>query len=146
MSREGVPLLVIQRQLGHANLSITSLYLLGIDNTEIIHSVQQRPAPMIPATKRTRSEALVLRRSRNAEEHRAPVRRSSRRIASVRITEASSVKASARFPRLGGRSPTFSRSAFGEQSATPVTYRWRRLPCSRVNADGSGARCCAALV
>jgi hypothetical protein len=86
MSREGVPLLVIQRQLGHANLSITSLYLLGIDNTEIIHSVQQRPAPMIPATKRTRSEALVLRRSRNAEEHRAPVRRSSRRIASVRIT------------------------------------------------------------
>ncbi|HEY3945174.1 MAG TPA: tyrosine-type recombinase/integrase [Solirubrobacteraceae bacterium] len=34
MSREGVPLLVIQRQLGHANLSITSLYLLGIDNTE----------------------------------------------------------------------------------------------------------------
>jgi site-specific recombinase XerD len=48
MSREGVPLLVIQRQ--HANLGITSAYLRGIDNTEIIHTVHQRPAPMIPAT------------------------------------------------------------------------------------------------
>jgi site-specific recombinase XerD len=50
MSREGVPLLVIQRQLGHANLSITSVYLRGIDNTEIIHTVHERPAPVIPAT------------------------------------------------------------------------------------------------
>jgi site-specific recombinase XerD len=33
MSREGVPLLVIQRQLGHADLGITSVYLRGIDNT-----------------------------------------------------------------------------------------------------------------
>ena len=39
MSREGVPLLVIQRQLGHAHLGITSVYLRGIDNTEIIHTV-----------------------------------------------------------------------------------------------------------
>lgn len=50
MSREGVPLLVIPRQLGHAHLGITSAYLRGIDNTEIIHTVHQRPAPMIPAT------------------------------------------------------------------------------------------------
>jgi site-specific recombinase XerD len=50
MSREGVPLVVIQRQLGHADLGITSTYLRGIDNTEIIHTVHQRPAPMIPAT------------------------------------------------------------------------------------------------
>jgi integrase/recombinase XerD len=50
MSREGVPLVVIQRQLGHADLGITSAYLLGIDNTEIIHTVHERPAPMIPAT------------------------------------------------------------------------------------------------
>jgi site-specific recombinase XerD len=49
MSREGVPLLVIQRQLGHADLAITSVYLRGIDNTEIIHTVHERPAPMIPA-------------------------------------------------------------------------------------------------
>lgn len=50
MSREGVPLVVIQRQLGHADLGITSVYLRGIDNTEIIHTGHQRPAPMIPAT------------------------------------------------------------------------------------------------
>ncbi|MGZ6587755.1 MAG: tyrosine-type recombinase/integrase, partial [Solirubrobacteraceae bacterium] len=52
MSREGVPLLVIQRQLGHADLGITSAYLRGIDNTEIIHAVHERPAPMIPAALR----------------------------------------------------------------------------------------------
>ncbi len=50
MSREGVPLVVIQRQLGHADLGITSAYLRGIDNTEIIHTVHERPAPTIPAT------------------------------------------------------------------------------------------------
>jgi site-specific recombinase XerD len=50
MSREGVPLLVIQRQLGqHANLAITSVHLRGIDNTEIVHTVHERPAPTIPA-------------------------------------------------------------------------------------------------
>jgi integrase/recombinase XerD len=50
MSREGVALLVIQRQLGHDDLAITSVYLRGIDNTEIVHAVHERPAPMIPAT------------------------------------------------------------------------------------------------
>jgi integrase/recombinase XerD len=52
MSREGIPLLVIQRQLGHADLAITSAYLRGIDNTEIIAAVHERPTPMIPATAR----------------------------------------------------------------------------------------------
>src|SRR5450755_2153763 len=50
MSCEGVPLLVIQRQLGHADLAITSVYPRGIDNTEIVHAVHERPAPMILAT------------------------------------------------------------------------------------------------
>jgi site-specific recombinase XerD len=50
MSREGVPLVVIQRQLGHADLGITSVYLRGIDSAEIIHTVHERSAPMIPAT------------------------------------------------------------------------------------------------
>jgi len=31
MAREGLPLIVIQRQLGHSNLGITSVYLQGID-------------------------------------------------------------------------------------------------------------------
>jgi site-specific recombinase XerD len=50
MAREGVPLLVIQRQLGHANLGITSIYLQGIDNAEIIDTVHRRRPPMIPAS------------------------------------------------------------------------------------------------
>ena len=48
MTHEGVPLVVIQRQIGHANLGITSIYLQGIDNAEIINAVQGRAAPMIP--------------------------------------------------------------------------------------------------
>jgi len=48
MAREGVPLIVIQRQLGRTNLGITSIYLQGIDNTEIISTVHARRAPMVP--------------------------------------------------------------------------------------------------
>jgi hypothetical protein len=36
-------------------MGITSAYLRGIDNTEIIDAVHQRPAPMIPATSGLRS-------------------------------------------------------------------------------------------
>ena len=46
----GISLTVIQRQ--HADLAITSRYLRGIDNTEIIEAVYQRPEPMIPAGRR----------------------------------------------------------------------------------------------
>ena len=46
-AREGVPTVVIQRQLGHSNLGITSVYLQGIDNAEIINTVNARPAPMV---------------------------------------------------------------------------------------------------
>jgi site-specific recombinase XerD len=50
MAREGVPLNIIQRQLGHANLGITSIYLQGIDSGEIIDAVHGRSAPVISAT------------------------------------------------------------------------------------------------
>lgn len=50
MAREGVPLPVIQRQLGHAHLGVTSTYLQGIDTSEIIETVHSRRAPMIPAS------------------------------------------------------------------------------------------------
>jgi Phage integrase family len=50
MAREGVPLIVIQRQLGHSNLGITSIYLQGIDNAEIIETVHSRHAPMVPVS------------------------------------------------------------------------------------------------
>jgi integrase len=57
MAREGVPLIVIQRQLGHTSLGVTSIYLQGIDSAEIIDAVHARRAPMIhceepPATHR----------------------------------------------------------------------------------------------
>jgi site-specific recombinase XerD len=50
MAREGVPLIVIQRQLGHSDLGITSVYLQGIDSGEIIDTVHARRAPMIPVS------------------------------------------------------------------------------------------------
>lgn len=50
MAREGVPLPVIQRQLGHAHLGVTSTYLQGIDTAEIIETIHSRRAPMIPAS------------------------------------------------------------------------------------------------
>ncbi len=48
MAHERVPLVVIQRQ--HANLGITSVYLQGIDSSEIISTVHGRPSPTISAT------------------------------------------------------------------------------------------------
>jgi site-specific recombinase XerD len=50
LAHEGVPLNVIQRQLGHTNLGVTSIYLQGIDNAEIIATVHARKSPMIPAS------------------------------------------------------------------------------------------------
>jgi integrase/recombinase XerD len=46
LAHEGVPL--IQRQLGHRNLGVTSIYLQGIDPNEIIDTVHGRRQPMIP--------------------------------------------------------------------------------------------------
>jgi len=50
MAREGVPLIVIQRQLGHIDLGITSVYLQRIDSGEIIETVHARRTPMLPAS------------------------------------------------------------------------------------------------
>ena len=68
MAREGVPLNVVQRQLGHANLGITSVYLQGIDNSEIIETVGARAAPTLPA-----SAGLRSRSSREAERRHGSV-------------------------------------------------------------------------
>jgi integrase len=48
MSGAGVPLLVIQRQLGHADVGITSAYLRGIDNAETIEWREQRRGRIYP--------------------------------------------------------------------------------------------------
>jgi site-specific recombinase XerD len=50
MAHEGVPLIVIERQLGHSNLDITSIYLQGIDNAEIINTLHARRTPTSPVS------------------------------------------------------------------------------------------------
>jgi hypothetical protein len=71
LAREGVPLNIIQRQLGHANLGTTSIYLQGIDPEEIIAAVtrpscaddvcQRRAAPLNAASSAGAPPALPLR-------------------------------------------------------------------------------------
>jgi hypothetical protein len=57
MAHEGVPLVVIRRQLGHADLGVTNTYLQGIDGSEIINAVHGRLSPTICA-----STGLMMRR------------------------------------------------------------------------------------
>jgi site-specific recombinase XerD len=47
---EGIPLPLIQRQLGHAHLSTPGTYLQGISTEEIIGAVRGRKAPMMHAS------------------------------------------------------------------------------------------------
>lgn len=49
-THEGIPLPLIQRQLGHSFLSTTGRYLQGIDSEEIIAAVHSRRAPMMHAS------------------------------------------------------------------------------------------------
>jgi integrase len=62
LAREGVPLNIIQRQLGHANLGTTSIYLQGIDPDEIITAVRTRPGA--DDVRQRRAAALTDRRRR----------------------------------------------------------------------------------
>jgi hypothetical protein len=59
-----VPVNVIQRQLGHANLG--TIYLQGIDPEEIIATVHMRRAPMMSVMWR----ATALNDARQRERHR----------------------------------------------------------------------------
>lgn len=46
----GALLCVLAGPTGDANLGITSIYLEGIDSSEIINAVHHRPAPVLPAS------------------------------------------------------------------------------------------------
>ncbi len=50
LARAGVPINIIQRQLGHTDLGTTSTYLQGIDPSEIVTAVHSRRPPMMPAS------------------------------------------------------------------------------------------------
>jgi site-specific recombinase XerD len=47
---EGIPLPLIQRQLGHSHLSTPGTYLQGISSEEIISTIHARRAPMMHAS------------------------------------------------------------------------------------------------
>lgn len=46
--RESKDLLALQRQLGHANPSITAVYLRGLDDLEVLAPIRSRKPPMTP--------------------------------------------------------------------------------------------------
>ena len=50
LMHEGIPLPLIQRQLGHSHLSTTGTYLEGINHEEVISTVPARRAPMMHAS------------------------------------------------------------------------------------------------
>ena len=58
MAHEGVPLVVIQRQLGRANLGVTSIYLQGIDSAEIIDTAGLPARAGDLGNRRTHTEAV----------------------------------------------------------------------------------------
>lgn len=47
MVREGVPVHILQRQLGHANLAVTTVYLSGVAPEEVLEVAQHRRAPSV---------------------------------------------------------------------------------------------------
>jgi hypothetical protein len=75
MAHEGVPLIVIQRQLGHSNLGITSIYLQGIDNAEIIDTVHARRAPMSQSARSGSDERFAATARRALRERAAQLAR-----------------------------------------------------------------------
>jgi integrase len=50
LMREGVPLLVISRQLGHSSLQITQRYVDHLEPGEVVSTMQARPWPLHDAT------------------------------------------------------------------------------------------------
>jgi integrase-like protein len=64
LAREGVPLNIIHRRLGHASLGTTSIYLQGLDPEEIITAGRTRRPPMMSAAPDSGSEP-----ARAAEAH-----------------------------------------------------------------------------
>jgi integrase len=50
LMREGVPLLVISRQLGHSNLAITQRYLDHLEPGEVVAAIQARDWPLHDGT------------------------------------------------------------------------------------------------
>ena len=135
MSREGVPLVVIQRQLGHADLGITSAYLRGIDNTEIIQAVHERPAPPSrPPSRRRCAPGRVRVERDDSDRHRAPVRGS---VQGPHARDEGATGAPAPRPESYGRSSPDTR-----RSPCRLQRSWARVPrAPGVSGPGRAASC-----
>ncbi|MGA2321041.1 MAG: site-specific integrase [Solirubrobacteraceae bacterium] len=79
LAREGVPLNVIQRQLGHSNLGTTSIYLQGIDIEAISAQTEGTTTspPRLPSsgvgTRRARTVGLAFVHEASPSEVRSGV-------------------------------------------------------------------------
>ena len=52
LAREGQPIHVTSRQLGHTNVATTATYLMGIEPSEVIKAVRARQAPTLESLER----------------------------------------------------------------------------------------------
>ena len=135
LSRAGVPLNVIQRQLGHANLGITSIYLQGIDTDEM-HCHRPRQARTDDVGHR-RTPALTSRPADSGSAADAPAARAGPRTASA--ISASVTSARAGFPsppsdELRSSGGAVPRLCFAEANQKPAPSRPRRPVLSRACA------------
>lgn len=117
MAREGVPLNVIQRQLGHADLGITSVYLQGIDSGEIVDVVHGRRAPVIPA-------AVALGPWATWLTVRLETLPSRERSSSTAMNPAAPHRSNSPSPALAGRPPGIPRLRLREPESPPSTCRY----------------------
>jgi hypothetical protein len=125
LAREGVPLNIIERQLGHANVGTTSTYLQGIDPEKIIAAVRSRRAPMMwPApgsdSERQDRQAGAPRRSRFARAEAGVCAGTSHalsRSSSEAATRSAATPATARRAKARAARSSLPRQADTRQSA-----------------------------
>ncbi len=128
MSREGParchPAATRPRRLG-----ITSAYLRGIDNTEIIHTVHERSAPMIPAATGLRTPASVRFGARDApDSHRRSGSATGAPGALPRRTRTESVAGSGAGRSICPAMRQCRMTALGGSFGAPARFRPRRFP------------------
>ena len=124
---KGVPVIVIQRQLGHTNVGITSISLQGIDSTEIIDTVQARRPRWSRSTQRYASDG------------EAPRCRTSPKAAVAGKCAGAAALASMRELRPGAAHRSACRwSRARRQSASMRAAHISARPSTSVQADAAG--------
>jgi integrase len=122
LAREGVPLNVIQRQLGHANLGTNLIYLQRIDTEEIIATVHARRTDDV---RDRRTPTLINPSPNSGNAAHAPAGRSCWATASR--PNASATKSRLRPPLAPGCRPKDSGAAAPRAIASASLRREHRL-------------------